>query len=165
MIDRIFAGLSLFLFTRRQQTLFSSGNSSPQPYESMQFSKLPVAAGVATALFASAVAIATPDVVNISGSTVPGIEDTPVPLNLQLDPAFFTGGKQLDVVGTEVGFRDASTPSTATFTVPAGATYVRIRGAGGNNGTDTNTDDEEWLLTDIIAVSYTHLTLPTTPYV
>ena len=97
----------------------------------------------------STLAAATPDVINATNSTVPGIEDTPVPLNLQLDPAFFTGGKQLDVLATEVGFRDASASSAATFTVPAEATFVRIRAAGGNNGPSTGTREEEFLLTDI----------------
>ena len=99
----------------------------------------------------STVALATVDVVHTTSSTVSGIEDNSIPLNVEIDPAFFDGGKQLDVIGTEIGFRDASTPSTstATFTVPAGAAHVRIRGAGGSNDAASSSLDEEFLLTDV----------------
>ena len=97
----------------------------------------------------STIALATVDVVHTSLSTVSGIEDNSISLNVEIDPAFFDGGKQLDVIGTEVGFRDASTSSTPTFTVPNGAAHVRIRGGGGNNDSTSSDVDEEWLLTDV----------------
>ncbi len=66
--------------------------------------------------------------------SISGDEDTAIPLNIVADPSLTSGGAQLDVIGTAVGFRDAADGSTPiNFTVPPGTTAVRITGFGGND--------------------------------
>ncbi len=101
----------------------------------------------------------------VDSATVSGAEDSAIPLGINVDPAILTGGSQLDLLSTEIGFRDASSGSTpVTFTVPVNATYVRITGAGASdNGSVAGTEEDNVfssILVDIGNATYSgHTTL------
>lgn len=67
-------------------------------------------------------------------SNASGVEDNNVPLGITVDPALFAGGAQLDLIGTDIGFRDASAGATPTdFTIPPRTTAIRITAFGGED--------------------------------
>ncbi len=82
--------------------------------------------------------------------SVTGTEDNPVALGITVDPALVSGGSQLDIIGTEAGFRDASAGTTpTTFTIPAGTTAIRITAVGGNDNGALDADNEDYQRTSI----------------
>ncbi|MCB0128315.1 MAG: hypothetical protein KDE58_38880, partial [Caldilineaceae bacterium] len=77
--------------------------------------------------------------------TATGTEDSAIPLGITVDPSLTQGGAQLDLIGTEAGFRDAAAGATPTdFTIPAGTTTVRITGYGGNDNAANAASHEEY---------------------
>ncbi len=104
--------------------------------------------GVASRLEWESVAHAAPALQAGNVVTVPvavtGTEDSAIGLGITVDPQLSQGGSQLDLIGTEAGFRDAGAGATPTnFTIPAGATIVRLTGYGGNdNGANAGSQEE-----------------------
>ncbi|MGK7910809.1 MAG: Ig-like domain-containing protein, partial [Synechococcus sp.] len=80
-----------------------------------------------------------------------GVEDTNIPLGIIPSPTLTLGGSQLDIIGTEAGFRDAAAGTAATaFTIPPGTTSVRITAYGGNDNGGTSASEEEYQTTSIL---------------
>ncbi len=77
-------------------------------------------------------------------AAVTGTEDSAIGLGITVDPQLSQGGSQLNLIGTEAGFRDAGAGATPTnFTIPAGTTIVRLTGYGGNeNGANAGSQEE-----------------------
>ena len=87
----------------------------------------------------------------VDSATVSGAEDTAIPLGINIDPAILTGGAQLDLLGTDVGFRDADDgTSPVTFTIPQQATYLRITGVGASDNASSNGTEEDMVFTSML---------------
>ena len=91
--------------------------------------------------------------------SVSGIEDTAIPLNIVIDPAIISGGALPDIVGTDIGFRDAyAGADPITFVIPPNATAIRITGAGGfDTGAVSGTQEElqtSSIIVDLASATY-----------
>lgn len=74
------------------------------------------------------------DVLVADSPQIAGLEDSSIPFGLSVDLGLVRGGSQLDIIGADIGFSDASAASTlANFTIPPEANFVRITGMGGND--------------------------------
>ena len=77
-------------------------------------------------------------------SNVTGPEDNPIPIPATVDPALLSGGDLPDIVGTAIGFRDATNGTTPNlFTIPPNVTGITITASGGfENSVDRGFEEE-----------------------
>ncbi len=84
-------------------------------------------------------------------TTITGTEDSAIGLGITVDPQLSQGGSQLNLIGSEAGFRDAGAGATPTnFTIPAGTTIVRLTGYGGNDNGGGAGSQEEYQGTTLV---------------
>ena len=97
-------------------------------------------------LVALALMSAQADFITADSLTVTGDEDTTIPLGLTADEAFFTGGSQMDIIGTHISFVDAFDASKQVVVpIPSGTQFIRVTGVGGNDNASNSSREEEFL--------------------
>ena len=79
------------------------------------------------------------DYLNVSSSSLTGIEDVSVPLSLSIDSDLLQGGSLQDIIATGTGYRSATAGNTPTVSsIPENASVALITGYSTFNGDNTS---------------------------